>query len=293
MTTDEFSIESAREAAARDELDVWVSRFLASPGSDNAPLAEQLSRELGWWIGPVRLPLSRLNRLAGPPGDPVLCPLDEDEWDERVDAMESTVEEGEELPPVIVSYRQDQLVLEDGNHRVEGLRQAGSRTAWAVVGFETVGDRDRFHVSEDTRPAVQDAQRFDFRFDPLYRALALPFGVMPQTAYVEVHADELVARFGPWIVRTPTDNVVGTTRTGPFSVPKTAGPAHLSLVDRGMTMATNRDSGLCIRFREPVQGIDPAGVIRHPGLTVTVDQIDELERALLRLPVNGEAHARP
>ena len=32
----------------------------------------------------------------------------------------------------------------------------------------------------------------------------------------------------------------------------------------------NPDEGVCIRFAEPVRGMDPMGKIRHPGLTVTV-----------------------
>jgi hypothetical protein len=35
-------------------------------------------------------------------------------------------------------------VLEDGNHRVESLRRAGQREAWAVIGFENEADRDAF-----------------------------------------------------------------------------------------------------------------------------------------------------
>lgn len=122
--------------------------------------------------------------------------------------------------------------------------------------------------------------RFDFRFDPTYRWLALPFGVRPATTAVLVTHDQFDARFGPWRVRTPLANVAGTERSGPFTVPKTAGPAHLSLADRGITFATNGHAGLCIRFHEPVTGIDPLRVIRHPGLTVTVADLDGLARAL-------------
>jgi hypothetical protein len=121
---------------------------------------------------------------------------------------------------------------------------------------------------------------FDFRFTPTYRRLAAPFGVRPSTARVEVADGALDARFGPWRVHTPLDNVVGVERSGPYSVAKTAGPAHLSFADRGLTFATNPDAGLCIRFRSPVRGIDPAGMIRHPGLTVTVDDIEGLARLL-------------
>jgi hypothetical protein len=140
----EYSVQSAQAAAKRDELGDWVARFLASPGSDNAPLAGILSDPPRYWLGPVQLPLNRLHRLAGPPGEPVLCPLSEDEWGEDVEEMEHLVEEGWEPPPVIVTYKNGQLVLEDGNHRVEGLRRAGGPQAWAVVGFEDPAERTRF-----------------------------------------------------------------------------------------------------------------------------------------------------
>lgn len=131
----EFSVESARAAAEHGHLADWVGRFLSSPGSDNAVLAKQLPEELRWWAGPIELPLDQLHRLAGPPGDPVLCPVDDDYWDDRVEDMDELAEEGWEPPPVVVAYRDRQLVLEDGNHRVESVRRAGRRTTWAVVGF--------------------------------------------------------------------------------------------------------------------------------------------------------------
>jgi hypothetical protein len=140
----EFSTESARAAAARDELDAWVAGFLASPGSDNPVLGQMLNDPPRSWLGPVRLPLDRLNRLAGPPGEPVLREVDEDEWRDDVDDLAERVEDGHEPPPVIVTHRDGELVLEDGNHRVEALRRAGADEVWAVVGFADPAERDRF-----------------------------------------------------------------------------------------------------------------------------------------------------
>ncbi len=148
----DYTVDTAREAARREELADWVARFLASPGSDNAALAEDLCEKVESWIGPVRLPLEQLHRLAGPPGHPVLCPVDEERWDDRVESIEEVVEDGGDLPPVIVVSRGDQLVLEDGNHRVEGIRQAGRRTTWAVVGFEDERDRARFLSERGSEP---------------------------------------------------------------------------------------------------------------------------------------------
>jgi hypothetical protein len=124
-------------------------------------------------------------------------------------------------------------------------------------------------------------QTFAFRFAGPYRWLALPFGVTPRTARVAVEDEDLYARFGPWSVRTPLSNVTDVRVTGPYSLPKTAGPAHLSLKDHGLTFATNGERGVCVLFREPVKGLDPTGRLTHPGLTLTVDDVDGLA-ALLR-----------
>ena len=122
--------------------------------------------------------------------------------------------------------------------------------------------------------------RFAFEFDTLHRVVALPLGITPGTTSVDVEDGQLRARFGLWRVSTPLANVEGTEVTGPYNALKTIGPAHLSLADRGLTFATNSARGLCIRFREPVKGIDPTGRIKHPGLTVTVADIDGLAAAL-------------
>jgi hypothetical protein len=122
--------------------------------------------------------------------------------------------------------------------------------------------------------------RFDFRFADAYRAPALMFGVTRATSGLVLDDGELRIRFGPWFVRTTLPNVTGSQITGPYGFVKTVGPAHLSLADRGLTLATNGDRGLCIRFERPVTGIDPLGMIRHPAVTVTVEEPEELAAAL-------------
>jgi hypothetical protein len=147
MTDDDrFSVDTARAAAERDELGEWVAEFLASPGSDNGPLAAELTDRPRWWLGPVQVPIDQLNRLAGPPGEPVLATVDEDDWRDDVDDMEQKVRDGWDPPPVIASYREGRLVLEDGNHRVEGVRRSGAPEAWTVIGFDDPGERERFSV---------------------------------------------------------------------------------------------------------------------------------------------------
>ena len=109
-------------------------RTFASPGSDNGPLAAQLTDRPRWWLGPALVPLHQLNRLAGPPDHPVLSAVDDDDWRDDVDDLAQKVRGG--ALPVIASYREGRLILEDGNHRVEGVRCSGADETWTVIGFD-------------------------------------------------------------------------------------------------------------------------------------------------------------
>lgn len=124
------------------------------------------------------------------------------------------------------------------------------------------------------------AQDFPFRFARAYRLPALVFGITPRTTSVRVEDGELRVRYGPWSLRTPLSNLAGAELTGGFGFLKTAGPPHLSFADRGVSFATNGDRALCVRFHEPVAGIDPTRRIKHPGATITVADPEGLARAL-------------
>lgn len=133
-------------------------------------------------------------------------------------------------------------------------------------------------------PSVVDdapaSTKHPFRFDLLMAPLGLPFGVTSRTTWVKVSDEELEIRFGPWVLRTERSNVAGCTVTGPYAFLKVAGPPHLSVSDRGLTFATNRRLGACIRFHEPVPAALPGGLLRHPGVTVTVADPYALARTL-------------
>jgi hypothetical protein len=111
---------------------------------------------------------------------------------------------------------------------------------------------------------------YDFVFAPSYRLPALLFGVLPSTTGVTLGPQGLRVRFGPWRLRTTIANIASVQTTGGFGWLKTAGPAHLSLADRGVTFATNGDAAACVTFHTPVPGIDPTRTITHPGATITV-----------------------
>ena len=122
-------------------------------------------------------------------------------------------------------------------------------------------------------------RRFEFRFDPTFRLPLALLGIRPATALVELDAEALTVRFGPWRLRTARSNITGAERAGPYRWWRVIGP-HISQVDRGVTFGTSVAAGVCVRFATPVPALLPGRWLRHPGLTVTVADPDGLLRAL-------------
>lgn len=120
---------------------------------------------------------------------------------------------------------------------------------------------------------------FEFDFDRRFRPLLAVIGIRPATSEVVVSDRLLDARFGPFRLQTPRENVSDVCVTGPYVPIKAIGPRG-SRVDGGATFGTNADRGVCIRFHEPVGALFGRNRLRHPGLTVTVADIDGLVEAL-------------
>jgi hypothetical protein len=120
---------------------------------------------------------------------------------------------------------------------------------------------------------------FDFAFDARAQPFLAAMGVTRGAARVVLLEDRLVARFGPWVVRTPYTNVRDVCVTGPYRW-YTAIGARLSFVDHGLTFGSTAAGGACLLFNEPVTGLEPFRVLHHPGLTVTVADPDTFATAL-------------
>jgi hypothetical protein len=121
---------------------------------------------------------------------------------------------------------------------------------------------------------------FTFRFSRAYALAGLPFGVTPRTTSLVVTSSQLRIRFGPWRLATPLSNIAHAEVSGPYRFVKTAGPAHLSFNDHGVTFATSGGRGTCIVLHEPVRALNPMGPPMHPNITVTVDDPERLARLL-------------
>ncbi len=129
-------------------------------------------------------------------------------------------------------------------------------------------------------------ERFAFEFEERYRWMLALIGVKPSNAEVTIDNEELTARFGMWKLRTPLANVTGFEISGHYRWWKAIG-ARGSFKDRGVTFGTTTTRGLCVKFAEPVRALVPGDLMPHPGMTVTVTDIEGLADALRRRGIPG------
>src|SRR4051794_5084013 len=167
-------------------------------------------------------------------------------------------------------------LLVDGAGRVR-WRTTGPATEQACVDLlEAVGRQ--VPEADNELPSVE---QFEFAFDQGVRAPLALAGVTPGTAHVTLSLDRLTARFGPWTCTTSINNVREVSLTGPYSWYKVIGP-RWSLADHGLTFGTGVSPGVCLLFHEPVPGLAPVSVIRHPGLTLTLSDPERFAASVRR-----------
>lgn len=124
-------------------------------------------------------------------------------------------------------------------------------------------------------------EQYPFAFERRFVPMLLLLGIREENALVSISDDEFVATFGPWRLATPTSNLKDVRITRDYHWLKAIGPRG-SFVDRGATFGTNTRAGVCVCFHDPVGALFGPRILRHPGLTVTVADVDGLAAAVRR-----------
>ena len=146
----EFSVRGARDAAAAGLIHEWVDAFLTNDGPGaNLPMAVGLAKQRRWWIGPLRVPLSSLTRICGPEPEMEFRTSPE-AWEAHVSEIARAASSAEQLPPLILEYRETGLSLRDGNHRHEALCRRGETHAWALIWCNSA---EAFDEATSTHPS--------------------------------------------------------------------------------------------------------------------------------------------
>ena len=113
-------------------------------------------------------------------------------------------------------------------------------------------------------------RRFPFEFEPRYRRILWLLSVTPARSGVQIDDGSLRVRFGLWRVQTDVSNIRCAEETGPYQALRAIGP-HISMADQGLSFGSTTRGGVCLLFQDPVPGRETLGLIKHPGLTVTVE----------------------
>lgn len=126
---------------------------------------------------------------------------------------------------------------------------------------------------------VVSTLRFPFEFEPRYRRILWLLGVTPARSGVAIGNGSLRVRFGLWRVRTDVGNIRCAEETGPYQALRAIGP-HISLADHGLSFGSTTRGGVCLLFHDPLPGRETLGLVKHPGLTVTVEDPKGLIEAI-------------
>jgi hypothetical protein len=137
-----FDVLSCRDAAHSGRLDGWVNGYLSAGPWANAGLREGLLRQRRYWIGPLLLPLGRLERCCGPEPD-MEFPVPQDAWRRRISDIASGLGDPISVPPLFIEWRDGVLSIRDGSHRHAAMTAAGWQDCWVIVWCNSSGDYDQ------------------------------------------------------------------------------------------------------------------------------------------------------
>jgi hypothetical protein len=134
-----FDVASCIDAARGGRLDGWIHAYLSGGPWANPGLSEGLRRQPRYWIGPLLVPLDRMQRCCGPEAEmEYRVPLDA--WQRKVSDMASSLAHPMSLPPLIVEWRSGTLSIRDGNPRHAAMSKTGWRACWIAIWCNSLAD---------------------------------------------------------------------------------------------------------------------------------------------------------
>jgi ectoine hydroxylase-related dioxygenase (phytanoyl-CoA dioxygenase family) len=154
-----FDVRSCMTAANAGRMNGWVARYLSAEHSA-VGFREGLRFEPRHWIGPLLIPLNRLERSHGPE-QAIEFPVNVDAWQRRVSDAASGLTDPMDAPPLLVEWRAGRLVTSDGNHRHAAMVAAGWNACWVLVGCNGIEDYDRARQILDPNSSQVIEQRLE------------------------------------------------------------------------------------------------------------------------------------
>ena len=130
----EFTFNEALLHYKNNKLEEWIQKFLRAEDGDapnpNFALADGLLLEDRKYFFPVQIPLDEIQTVRIEKDI-----LDENELKHYHYKVDKIIEKlsNWDMPPLIVQYDENNLILTDGNHRFSALKRTGKVSYYAIV----------------------------------------------------------------------------------------------------------------------------------------------------------------
>ena len=135
-----FNLETCAASAHTGNLQNWVLEYLSNGYWANLGLRDGLLLHKRYWMGPLSIELSKLERCCGPEPE-MTYHVPRDIWNKRIENIAADLRDAESLPPLIVEWHERRLIVRDGSHRHAAMTSKGWKSCFAVVWCNSEKDR--------------------------------------------------------------------------------------------------------------------------------------------------------
>jgi hypothetical protein len=126
----------------QEDIIEWIQEFLRGEGN-NIGLADGLLLKKRYYFGPVTYDINKLQRSCGPETS-MKYRTSEDEFNKKVNNIINRIESGWEMPPLIVNYENNKMIINDGNHRHEAYKRMGKYYVQVIFWVTKEKEYDKF-----------------------------------------------------------------------------------------------------------------------------------------------------
>ncbi|WP_337270240.1 hypothetical protein [Oryzifoliimicrobium ureilyticus] len=135
-----FNLETCAASALAGNLQDWVLEYLSTGYWANLGLRDGLLLHKRYWIRPLSIELSRLQRCCGPEPE-MTYRVPRDIWNKRIENTAADLDDPESLPPLIVEWHERRLIVRDDSRRHAAMTSKGWKSCFAVVWCNSEEDR--------------------------------------------------------------------------------------------------------------------------------------------------------
>jgi hypothetical protein len=132
-----FNLDTAQRYAEAGELSDWIHLYLTTGNRANKPLSDGLKLVPRWWVGPLKIPLTEIERVCGPE-EGMEFRVEPAGWERYITTLVKGFTALEDFPPLIIHYADSgRMTIRDGNHRYETFSRLNLPACYVFIWFNS------------------------------------------------------------------------------------------------------------------------------------------------------------